>query len=308
MDGLAIIDKPAGMSSHDVVARARRITRMRAIGHAGTLDPMATGVLTLCVGQATRLSEYLLGEEKGYEARVRLGARSNTDDAEGEIVEGSAPAFSPAALRDALAALTGPLQQIPPQFSAIQRDGQRAYALARKGETVDLPARPVTVYELTWLDENGLVEAGGGWKAGAAPVEIGLRARVSAGTYIRSLARDLGDRLGCGGLLSALRRTQAGPFGIASATTLEDWQAMGPDWGRILRPMDEAVAGFARVDADSETARRVNLGQFPPAPAGLPEGLARVYDPHGRLIAIARIADGKLHPSKVFAGAPPASG
>lgn len=308
MDGLAIIDKPAGMSSHDVVARARRITRMRAIGHAGTLDPMATGVLTLCVGQATRLSEYLLGEEKGYEARVRLGARSNTDDAEGEIVEGLAPAFSPAALRDALAALTGPLQQIPPQFSAIQRDGQRAYALARKGETVDLPARLVTVYELTWLDESSLVDAGGDWMTGAAPVEIGLRARVSAGTYIRALARDLGNALGCGGLLSALRRTQAGPFGIASATTLEAWQSMGPDWSSILRPMDEAVAGFPRVDADSEIARRVNLGQFPPAPAGLPEGLARVYDPQGRLIAIARIADGKLHPSKVFAGAPPASG
>jgi tRNA pseudouridine55 synthase len=307
MDGLAIIDKPAGLSSHDVVARARRITRMRAIGHAGTLDPMATGVLTLCIGQATRLSEYLLGEEKGYEARVRLGARSNTDDAEGEIVAGHTPAFSPAALRNGLAALTGSLQQIPPQFSAIQRDGQRAYALARKGETVDLPARPVTVYELTWLDETGLVDPGGNWTAGAAPVEIGLRARVSAGTYIRSLARDLGDALGCGGLLSALRRTQAGPFGIASATTLEDWQAMGPEWGRILRPMDEAVAGFPRVDADSETARRVNLGQFPPAPAGLPEGLARVYDPGGRLIAIARVAEGKLHPSKVFAGPAPAA-
>jgi tRNA pseudouridine55 synthase len=239
---------------------------------------------------------------------VRLGARSNTDDAEGEIVEGSAPNFSPAALRAALAALTGPLQQIPPQFSAIQRDGQRAYALARKGETVDLPARPVTVYELTWLDEAGLIDAAGDWNAGAAPLEIGLRARVSAGTYIRALARDLGEALGCGGLLSALRRTQAGPFGIASATTLEAWQAMGPDWGRILRPMDEAVVGFPRVDADSETARRVNLGQFPTAPAGLPEGLARVYDPQGRLIAIARIADGKIHPAKVFAGAPPAAG
>ncbi|MEO6063456.1 MAG: tRNA pseudouridine(55) synthase TruB [Thermoflexales bacterium] len=308
MDGLAIIDKPAGLSSHDVVARARRVTRMRAIGHAGTLDPMATGVLTLCIGQATRLSEYLLGEEKGYEARVRLGARSNTDDAEGDIMDGSPPDFSPAGLRDALAALTGPLQQVPPQFSAIQRDGQRAYALARKGETVDLPARPVTVYELTWLDESSLADASGAWIAGAAPVEIGLRARVSAGTYIRALARDLGDALGCGGLLSALRRTQAGPFGIASATTLEAWQAMGPDWGRILRPMDEAVAGFPRVDADRETARRVNLGQFPPAPAGLPDGLARVYGPQGRLIAIARIAEGKLHPTKVFAGALPAAG
>jgi tRNA pseudouridine55 synthase len=308
MDGLAIIDKPAGLSSHDVVARARRITRMRAIGHAGTLDPMATGVLTLCIGQATRLSEYLLGEEKGYEARVRLGARSNTDDAEGEIVEGSAPDFSPSALRQALIALTGPLLQVPPQFSAIQRDGQRAYALARKGEAVDLPARPVTVIELTWLDEGSLVDADGAWIEGAAPVEIGLRARVSAGTYIRGLARDLGNALGCGGLLAALRRTQAGPFGIASATTLEAWQAMGPDWGRILRPMDEAVVGFPRVDADSETARRVNLGQFPPAPAGLPEGLARVYDPLGRLIAIARITDGKLHPTKVFAGAPSTAG
>jgi tRNA pseudouridine55 synthase len=308
MDGLAIIDKPAGMSSHDVVARARRITRMRAIGHAGTLDPMATGVLTLCIGQATRLSEYLLGEEKAYEAQVRLGARSNTDDAEGEIRAGSAPAFSPAALLAALAALTGPIQQIPPQFSAIQRDGQRAYALARKGEAVDLPARPVAVYELAWLDESDLVDAAGGWTAGAAPAEIRLRARVSAGTYIRSLARDLGDALGCGGLLSALRRTRAGPFEIGQATTLDAWQAMGPDWGQVLRPMDEAVAGFPRVDADSETARRVALGQFPPAPAGMPDGLARVYDPAGRLIAIARIAEGKLHPAKVFAGAPPAAG
>ena len=308
MDGLAIIDKPAGLSSHDVVARARRVTRMRAIGHTGTLDPMATGVLILCVGQATRLSEYLLGEEKGYEARVRLGARSNTDDAEGEIRAGSAPGFSPGALRAALAALTGAIQQIPPQFSAIQRDGQRAYALARRGETVELAARPATVYELTWLDDASLSGGGDAWLAGAAPEAITLRARVSAGTYIRALARDLGEALGCGGLLSALRRTKAGPFGIEQATTLEAWQAMGPDWARILRPMDEAVTAFPRVDADADTARRVNLGQIPPAPPGLPEGLARVYDPQGRLIAIARIDSGRLHPAKVFAAGLPESG
>lgn len=302
MDGLAIIDKPGGLSSHDVVARARRITRIRAIGHAGTLDPMATGVLTLCIGQATRLSEYLLGEDKAYLATVRFGGRSNTDDAEGEIIAVAPPAFSPAALRAALAALTGRIQQIPPQFSAIQRDGKRAYALARQGQHVALEPRPATVHELSWLDEAELAGAGDTWQAGAAPEEISLRARVTAGTYVRALARDLGEALGCGGLLSALRRTQAGPFTLDHAVTLEAWQDAGPDWPRYLRPMDEAVLHLPRVDLDPEGARRIGLGQTVVSPAGLPDGLARGYAPGGRLLAIVRAEDGRLHPAKVFTG------
>lgn len=299
MDGLVVIDKPAGLSSHDVVARARRVTRIRAIGHAGTLDPMATGVLVLCIGQATRLSEYLLGDDKTYLARIRFGARSNTDDAEGELAPVAEPAFSPGQLRAALRALCGPILQVPPQVSAIQRDGQRAYALARQGKPVDLDARPVTVHALTWLDEQALADAEH-WRSGTAPLEITARATVSSGTYIRAIARDIGNTLGCGGYLSALRRERAGAYREADAVSLDSFMAAGPDWAQYLRPMTAALTQMPIATLDTDGEQRITNGQFvvwanSDAPRVAIEG------PGGRLLAIGRIEGGLLKPVKVFA-------
>lgn len=303
MDGLVIVDKPTGLTSHDVVARARRVTRIRAIGHAGTLDPMATGVLVLCIGQATRLSEYLLGEDKTYLAQVRLGARSNTDDAEGEITPGVAPDFSPARLREGLTALTGPQMQVPPQFSAIQRDGQRAYALARKGEHIELAARPVHVHALSWVDAQALVASDDRWAGDGPPESITLRMRVSSGTYVRSLARDLGEALGCGGLLSGLRREAAGAFTLAESVPLDDFLAAGADWPRHLLPMTRAVPALARRDLDADEARRIAQGQFLAShdADGPAEGtLLRLHAPGGALLAIGRVSAGQVRPDKVF--------
>ena len=287
MDGLLIVDKPQGMSSHDVVARGRRAVGTRAIGHAGTLDPMATGVLVLCINKATRLSEYLLGEDKAYSGVIRLGQRTNTDDAEGEILE-ERPVHSADISDEALAGLverfSGPIMQVPPQFSAIKRDGQRAYALARKGETVALEARPLTIHQirLTRLPSEH---------------ELQIDVLCSAGTYIRSLARDIGETLGCGGHLSALRRTKAGAFNLSQALPLERLD----EWRVHLLPMDKAVEQFPAVQLDEHGARAMTLGQVVGEVDVAHEGLCRVYDAQGNFIAIGQVTQRVLKPVKVFA-------
>lgn len=299
MDGLLIVDKPRGLTSHDVVARARRMLREKRIGHAGTLDPMATGVLVLCVGQATRLSEYLLGEDKGYEGEIALGARTNTDDADGEVIEvRPLPEIDEAALRALERAFSGEIAQVPPQFSAIQQGGRRAYALARKGERVELEARKVVVHQLE-----------------LSRIPAGLRVRVacSAGTYIRSLARDIGEALGCGGHLAALRRTRSGHFALSDAVALEQVEAAAQE-GRaasLLLPMDRAVPGWPALALNDDQARRLRNGQVialaPSAPElhGRPEALARVYDAGANFIAVARWDGAALVPVKVFDAAAP---
>lgn len=298
MDGLVVVDKPAGLSSHDVVARARRVTRIRAIGHAGTLDPMATGVLVLCIGRATRLSEYLLGDDKTYLARIRFGARSSTDDAEGALTPVAEPAFTPEQLRAAMQALLGPILQVPPQVSAIQRDGQRAYALVRQGKTVALDARPVTVHSLVWLDADALADAER-WRSEAAPVEITARATVSSGTYIRAIARDLGDALGCGGYLSALRRERAGAFGEADAVALDTFMAAGDRWPQYLAPMTAALTRMPIAHVDAAGEQRIANGQFVPlAEPDAPQ--VQIHSSGGRLVAVGRIESGLLKPVKVF--------
>src|SRR5262245_58265329 len=211
--GLVIVDKPGGMTSHDVVARVRRLAGTRRVGHAGTLDPMATGVLVVSVEKATRLLGYLTLTEKEYVATIRLGQSTTTDDAEGEPV-GGAPAsgLSAAALEEPIAKLTGEILQVPPGVSAIKVGGQRAYELTRAGAAPELAARPVTVYEFTVTS----VRPSGSFLNVAATI------RCSSGTYIRALARDLGAALGTGGHLTTLRRTSVGPYSIAQARTLED--------------------------------------------------------------------------------------
>ena len=212
-DGLAIVDKPAGLTSHDVVGRMRRLAKTRRVGHAGTLDPMATGVLVLGVDKATRLLHHLVLAGKAYSATIRLGQRTTTDDAEGELVAAvSATALSADQVRAAMAPFTGAIMQVPSSVSAIKIDGERAYKRVRAGETVALPARPVT---LTRFDALSI-------RARGELVDVDVAVDCSSGTYIRALARDLGDALGVGGHLTALRRTRVGPFTLDQARTLEE--------------------------------------------------------------------------------------
>jgi tRNA pseudouridine55 synthase len=303
-DGLLLIDKPQGMTSHDVVARVRRIIGIRAIGHAGTLDPFATGLLILCVGNATRLSEYLLGEIKSYSGRMKLGERTNTDDLDGEVIERREVHATPEDIERARAAFTGDISQVPPQYSAIQIGGKRAYKLARSGETVELQARPVQILELTL--------------AFAGESTVDLRMKCTAGTYVRALARDVGEMLGCGAHLVSLRREQSGPFRLASAITLETLQqaAASGDWTAHLLPKDRAVDHFPAHHLSPMASGRLLLGQTVQTvrgSAGIPAGkdagapadksmLCRVYDASGAFIAIGEFdsANGAIKPVKVF--------
>ena len=219
-DGLLVVDKPAGWTSHDVVGRARRLCGTRRVGHAGTLDPMATGVLVLGVNKATRLLTFLVGSDKAYTATIRLGQSTITDDAEGEVVA-TAPAdrVDAEALRAAVAALTGEIEQVPSAVSAIKVDGERSYARVRAGEDVVLAARPVTVPRFEVL---GTRQA----EADGVPVlDVDVEVEVSSGTYVRALARDLGAALGVGGHLTALRRTRVGSFTLDQAHTLPELEA-----------------------------------------------------------------------------------
>lgn len=306
MNGLLIIDKPRGLSSHDVVARARRMLREKRIGHAGTLDPMATGVLALCIGQATRLSEYLLGEDKAYEGVIKLGERTNTDDAEGEVIATRpVPDITDAMLRALEAQFSGEIEQVPPQFSAIQKGGQRAYALARKGEAVELAARRVTVHQLVLMREEWRGEGGG--------MSLHIHVRCAAGTYIRSLARDIGEALDCGGHLIALRRTHSGHFSLTDAVTLEqvDAAVKAGSAQALLLPMDAAVRDWPEVVLDEAQAGKMRHGQVLPltpwplkgpltlSPKGERE-LMRVYDAQRNFIAVARWDGTTLAPVKVF--------
>ncbi len=293
MDGLLIVDKPQGISSHDVVAHGRRAIGTRAIGHAGTLDPMATGVLVLCINKATRLSEYLLGEDKFYTGVIRLGQRTNTDDAEGEVLEERSvddAAITDEALASAVAQFRGPIMQVPPQFSAIKRDGKRAYALARAGESVELAARPVTIHhiELKRLPSESSLQT-------LQTLQIDVA--CSAGTYIRSLARDIGALLGCGGHLSALRRTKAGSFDQSQAIPL----ARLAEWREHILPMDRAVEHFVAVHLDAQGARAMTQGQSVADVNVAQDGLCRVYDAQGSFLAIGQVTSRVLKPVKVFA-------
>src|SRR6202041_592586 len=217
-DGLVIVDKPGGMTSHDVVARIRRLAGTRRGGHAGTLDPMATGVLVVGGEKATRLPRYPALTEKQYDATIRLGQSTSTDDAEGELTaSASAKDVSEQAINQAVMTLTGEIQQVPPAVSAIKVDGQRAYKLTRAGAAPELKPRPVTVYEFT---VTGIRPLAGGDRDGDL-TDVDATVRCSSGTYIRALARDLGGMLGTGGHLTALRRTRVGGYGLDAARTLD---------------------------------------------------------------------------------------
>ena len=242
--GLVIVDKSSGMTSHDVVARVRRMAGTRKVGHAGTLDPMATGVLVLGVERATRLLGHLMLTEKAYDATIRLGVATTTDDAEGEVVSThSTQDVDPADVGTELARFVGDIEQVPTSVSAIKVDGKRAYARVRAGEQVELKARPVTIHELVVHE--------------VALPEVRISVRCSSGTYIRAIARDLGAALGVGGHLSALRRSAVGPFDLSLARTTDE---LAEEFG-VLPISDAARSCFATVDLDAERAADVRVGR-----------------------------------------------
>lgn len=301
--GLLVVDKPAGMTSHDVVSRVRRIMGTRKVGHAGTLDPMATGVLVLGLERATKLLGHLALDTKAYLATIRLGASTSTDDAEGELRSQADPAgVTEQAIRDGIAELTGDIQQVPSSVSAVKVNGKRAYELARAGQDVELAARPVTVSRFDLLavrepeassaepgaePETDSAEAGTS-QADSGPtawptrmIELDVIVECSSGTYVRALARDLGARLGVGGHLGQLRRTRVGPFGLATARTLELLEAEPG----LSMDLDRAIStAFARHDTDANTVRALTHGQTIPA-TGVP-GTCGVFGPDGRAVAL----------------------
>ncbi|MEU9796479.1 tRNA pseudouridine(55) synthase TruB [Streptomyces sparsogenes] len=292
-DGLVIVDKPAGFTSHDVVARMRRLAGTRRVGHAGTLDPMATGVLVIGVEKATRLLGHLALTEKEYEATIRLGQTTVTDDAEGETT--SAPGATGTALsavETGIAALTGDILQVPSKVSAIKIDGKRSYARAREGEDFEIPARPVTVSSFA-LHAHRETKA----EDGTPVLDLDVTVVCSSGTYIRALARDLGAGLGVGGHLTALRRTRVGPYGLAAARTLPQLE----ESLRIMPIAEAAAAAFPRWEIDAERARLLGNGVRIGMPAREEAGPVAVFGPDGRFLALVEEHKGKAKSLAVFA-------
>lgn len=284
--GFLNINKPLGITSHDVVSAVRRHTGIRKVGHAGTLDPLATGVLVMCVGRATRLSEYVMASTKTYHARVCLGKTTETDDAEGEVLQiRDASGISREAVESLFPEFTGDIQQLPPIYSAIKKNGKKLYELAREGKTVEREPRDVRIDKLTLTD----------WQ----PPEFTLEVVCGSGTYIRSLARDIGEALLVGGYLSGLVRTRSGSFSLENAVSLETFKAT-TDWERWLVPPVNALQDWPAVILDAAAADDVIHGRFiAGADDVMDDTLARgLVD--GKLLAILRAQRGRWRPHKVF--------
>ncbi|NTW39766.1 MAG: tRNA pseudouridine(55) synthase TruB [Cellulomonadaceae bacterium] len=296
-DGLLVVDKPSGWTSHDVVARTRRLAGTRKVGHAGTLDPMATGVLVLGIGRATKLLTYVVGADKEYRATIRLGVATTTDDAEGEVLSRTAADVGRAALDAGVAALTGPIQQVPSSVSAIKVDGQRAYARVRAGEAVELAARPVTVhgFEVHSLQPST--------DAGVEVLDVDVTVQCSSGTYIRALARDLGAALGVGGHLTALRRTRVGGYGLDVARTLEQLEEQVD----VLPLAVAARATFAARELTQAEVAELSFGRrlaaLPDGPVGTVNAPVAGFAPDGTLVALLVDEGGRARPVLVLAPA-----
>jgi tRNA pseudouridine55 synthase len=277
LSGILLLDKPQGPTSHDLVARTRRALGTRKVGHAGTLDPMATGLMILGVDSSTRLLTFLVGLDKEYTATIRLGQATTTDDAEGEVVaEVDASALTPEAIATAVTALTGEIAQVPSSFSAIKVEGRRAYDRARAGEDVDLPPRPVTVSVFEVLES----------RPDGTRLDLDVRVAVSSGTYVRALARDLGRALGVGGHLTALRRTRVGPFDITDAVDPD-----GDLAAALIPPAEVAARLFPTVSTDAATTLALSQGKrIAVAVADAP--VVAAIAPDGRLAGLVSVHDG----------------
>jgi tRNA pseudouridine55 synthase len=289
MDGVLVIDKPTGPTSFDVVRQVRSLLRIKKVGHTGTLDPMATGVLPLCLGEATKVAGFITEGDKAYEATVRLGAETDTQDAEGQVTaRAPVPPLTPALLESALARFRGSFDQVPPMYSAVKVAGKRLYELARAGEEVERAARRVTVYELVLRDFSA--------------DRLQLSVRCSKGFFVRTLAFDLGRALGCGAHLEALRRTASGPFALAHALPLAEVPGLLKDGTLAARlvPISEALSELPLVRVSAADAKRVSHGVPVEVPAGGLAGRVRVLGPDGALLAVAEVSAGRLRYLRVL--------
>jgi tRNA pseudouridine55 synthase len=292
VDGLIVVDKGPGMTSHDVVARIRRLAKTRRVGHGGTLDPMATGVLIIGVNRATRLLTYVIGSGKSYAATIRLGQSTITDDAEGDVTATvSTAAVTDEAIRAGLAVQVGEIDQVPSAVSAIKINGQRAYKLVRDGETVEIPARRVTVHKIDVRDIR---------RPDGDVIDIDVDVDCSSGTYIRAIARDLGAALAVGGHLTALRRTAIGPMTLDTALTLEQLEERAPDV--VTLPMSEAARrAFPQRTATEEETRTLRHGG-PLSAVGI-AGPYAVFSPDGEVLAVVSERDGRARAEIVLSPA-----
>ena len=274
LSGVLVVDKPVGMTSHDVVAKIRKGTGLRRVGHTGTLDPRASGVLVVLLGPAVRLSEYLLSEEKSYEAIIRFGAISDTYDGDGQItaLDAAVPQDEDI-IQNAMAGFVGELQQVPPAYSAIKIKGRKAYDMARNGETVELQPRRITVHDFEFVEYN--------------PPELTAVVRCSAGTYIRSLAHDLGQTLGCGAYLHGLRRIRSGSFTLRDSVRLEELANSFVDnsWFRYLIPAADVLPQYETVETTETTLEDVLHGRKFPAEPG-EHTVGKVVSEQGDLVAL----------------------
>jgi tRNA pseudouridine55 synthase len=288
--GLLLLDKPAGFSSTQALARAKRFLGSRKGGHTGTLDPFATGLLPLVFGEATKFSRFLIDAEKSYLATLRLGMESSTGDTEGEIVARGAVDVDDAAIARVLARFLGPQEQTPPMHSAVRIDGRRLYEHARAGREIERAARAVEIRELRACSREG--------------DDLTLAVACSKGTYVRTLAADIGRALGCGAYLVALRRTAVGALRLEDAVTLDRLERAGTEGARgLLRPLEVLVAGLPRWDSPAEGARRFIHGQVVEYPGRAGDEIA-VFGPEGRFIGVGRCeTDGRLAPLRLLATA-----
>lgn len=284
-NGIIVIDKPAGWTSMDVCAKIRGVLHERRVGHAGTLDPMATGVLPVFVGRATRAVEFAAEGGKEYVAGLRLGVVTNTQDTSGTVLEEKPVSVDRAALKAALAPFRGDILQIPPMYSAIKRDGKKLYELARKGQEVEREPRPVTIYGLEVVDQTG-------------PADYLLRVQCSKGTYVRTLCHDIGQALGCGGCMYSLRRTEAAGFSLDQAVTL-DTLLSAEDPQSLLLPVDAYFAGRPILILKAGPEKKVRNGAAVSVPQAA-DGQYRVYGESGAFLALGQVSSGLLTTIKSF--------
>lgn len=283
MNGIVIVDKPQGWTSQDVTARLRRVYATRRIGHGGTLDPMATGVLPVFVGRATRGVEFFEHAEKTYDTVLLLGRTTDTQDVTGTTLAEKAVHLSPADIERVLPRFRGDILQVPPMYSALKVNGKKLYELARKGQEVERQPRPITVFELTNLGFDG--------------TRLSLRVRCSKGTYIRTLCQDIGDALGCGGCMEALRRVRAGEYGIEDAVPLEQLlESETPE--QYLRSLDTMFAHCPAVTLTPNQEKRCRNGN--PFSSPLPQGTYRAYSQSGEFLMLAKVEDGTMTTIKSF--------
>lgn len=294
VDGLVLLDKPQGLSSNQALQKVRNLLRAEKAGHTGALDPLATGVLPICLGEATKAAGILLGNDKAYEVEARLGATTDTDDAEGQVLrERPVPAFGRTDIAALLPRFTGDIQQVPPIYSALKQGGEPLYVKARRGETIEIAARPVRIHAIELLE--------------LGPDRLRLRVTCGSGTYIRSLVRDLGEALGCGAHVTALRRLWVEPFQDLPLWTLDALQALAAAQGEaaldaVLLPVEQALRAVPALTLDADQARRLGMGQ----PVRLPEAAGtadpvQLCDGNGRSLGLAHIGpDGAVRVQRLF--------